>query len=143
VLARSAGELDPSGRLRDLALRDLVVVLDRTTLELGETRASSLHIDLLLELRVGGPAGKMYGMCGLYLVDRARFLEAAKAFENNQDIVGMGEGCLIVGKQMCNVVAGEIVSGEYPRMLVEVQEWKETRELKERLMALPRSQSTE
>src|SRR4029079_14231069 len=55
VLAGSAGELDPSGRLRDLALRDLVVVLDRTTLELGETRAGRLHIDLLLELRVGGP----------------------------------------------------------------------------------------
>src|SRR4051812_31570968 len=48
----SAGELDPSRRLRDLALGDLVVVFRRPALKLGEPRAGGGDVDLLFKLGV-------------------------------------------------------------------------------------------
>src|SRR3954451_2053349 len=59
----SAGELDPGGRLRDLALRDLVVVFDRATFEVGQPGAGRVDIDLLFELRVRGEhVGARHGL---------------------------------------------------------------------------------
>src|SRR4051794_4397325 len=51
---RSAGELDPRVRLRDLGLGDLVLVLDGTALQIRQPCASRLDVDLRLELRIRG-----------------------------------------------------------------------------------------
>jgi hypothetical protein len=74
-------------------------------------------------LRRGGPAGQLYGLCGLYLVDRTRFDMRVKPYLTRATVVGYLNGCVGDGVPMSRLVAGDnfnIVNGDWPNAFRQV-----------------------
>lgn len=82
---------------------------------LEEQDAAELFSAILQE---GQLAGRLYALCGLYLVDRGTFDEVIDEYLSSQEEVSTFMGC-IMSTQPVSVIATDIQTGEWPMALDE------------------------
>jgi hypothetical protein len=78
---------------------------------LAEPDAPAAFRDLVQR---GQIAGQLYGLCGLYLLDREQFRQVVEPYRNNSQDVLCFFGCLMYRNSIQSIVV-DIIGGRYPK----------------------------